>query len=61
VPHLRTERHAELDALGVERVVAAVVRRKAPEPWDDAQALEAELANGAPKLATCLNGMTQVD
>jgi hypothetical protein len=27
VPDLQTERHAELDALRVERIVAAVVRR----------------------------------
>ena len=43
VADLRAERHAELDAGREQRVVAAVGRRRLPQPRDHAQALEAEL------------------
>ena len=41
VADLRAERDAELDARGVERVEAAVGRRRLPQPGQHAQALEA--------------------
>ena len=43
VADLGAERHAELDAGGVQRVVATVGRRRLPQPRHDAQPLEAEL------------------
>ena len=61
VADLQAERDAELDALGVERVVAAVVGRQAPQPRDHAQALEAELADAAPQLAHRGHRLVQVD
>jgi hypothetical protein len=61
VADLRAERDAQLDTLRVERVVAAVVRRPAPEPRHHAQALEPELGDAAAQLPHRADRVAQVD
>ena len=51
VTRLQAERHAKLRTLGVDRIVAAVVRGQVPEPGDNADRLEAELLHAAPHLS----------
>jgi len=41
VTDLRAKRDAELHALGIERIVAAIVRRQLPQPRKDAETFEA--------------------
>jgi hypothetical protein len=50
VSDLSAKRHPELNALYVQGVVAAVVRRQTPEPGHHAERLEAQLIHAATKL-----------
>src|SRR5207244_9769201 len=61
VADLQAERDAELDAFGVERVVAAIVGRQVPEPRHDAQRAESELANAAAELTDGVERAVKVD
>jgi hypothetical protein len=61
VTDLQAEGDAELGALGVEPVVAAVVGREVPEPGQDAQRPEAELAHAAPELAHRVHRAVEID
>ena len=58
---LQAERDVELDCFRVQRVVAAVVGRQSPEPGNDAQGAEAELANAASQLANTVHRTEEVD
>src|SRR5215467_1184842 len=51
VTDLQTEWDVELDAFGVERVIAAVIRRQVPEPRQNAQRAKAQFANRAAQLS----------
>ena len=61
VPDLRAERHAEIDAGGVQRVVAAVGRRRVPQPRDHPQSHEAVILDAPAQLAHALHRPAQVD
>jgi hypothetical protein len=61
VADLGAEGNAEFDAGGEERVVAAVGRRSLPQPGNDAKALEAEVGDGAAKLAHGVYRLAEVD
>src|SRR6516164_10624926 len=58
---LQAERDAQLDALGVQRVVAAVAGRQVPQPRHYPQRAEAEGAHTAPQFPHRVHGTGQVD
>ena len=60
VAHLQTERNAKLDALGVQRIVAAIIGRQVPPPRQDAQRAQRELAHRAAQLAHGLHRPPQI-
>ena len=61
VPDLQAERDAQLDAFGVQRVVAAVAGRQVPQPRHHPQRPEAKITHAAPQLPHRVHGAGQVD
>jgi len=61
VANLEAERDAELDALGIEGIVAAIVRGEVPQPGYDPEGSKAELANASAQLAHGVHRAVEVD
>ena len=61
VPDLKAKRNAELDALGVDRVVASVVRRESPEPRELPHPDETELLHASAELAHRVHRSVEID
>ena len=61
VSDLKTERNAELDTLGIQRVIAAIVGRQAPQPRHDPQRFKSGIANASPKLPHRIHRAEQVN
>ena len=47
VTHLQAKRRSELHALGVQRVVPAIIRREVPQPRYDSQPAKSQLTHTA--------------
>ena len=57
---LKTKRNAQLDALGVQRIVPAIIRRQIPQPGYDSQASKSELTNTTSQFADSVHRPVQI-
>jgi hypothetical protein len=61
VADLEAKRDAQLDAFGVQRVVAAVARREVPQPRHHAQRPETEIPDAAPQFPHRVHRVVEID
>jgi hypothetical protein len=61
VANLEAEPNIELDAFGIERIVAPIIGWEAPKPRQNAERAEPQFADRAAQLADCRSRSAQID
>ena len=61
MPNLEAEWDIEFDAFRIKRVIAAIVRRQIPQPWQNPKPAKSELTDGAAQFTNGIHWSGEID